>query len=146
MGNGKKKAISGTIVAAMTLAISACGTESQDYTVSYKGIKTADVSSGVSVHDPSILQVDDTYYIFGSHMSAAKSTDLLNWEKVADGYSKTNPVYGQIYEVADQAFAYSGNKDSLIQTDDKQTHVWAPDVIYNKTTGLYYMYYCTTST
>ena len=43
MGNGKKKAISGTIVAAMTLAISACGTESQDYTVSYKGIKTADV-------------------------------------------------------------------------------------------------------
>lgn len=146
MGNGKKKAISGTIVAAMTLAISACGTESQDYTVSYKGIKTADVSSGVSVHDPSILQVDDTYYIFGSHMSAAKSTDLLNWEKVADGYSKTNPVYGQIYEVAYQAFAYSGNKDSLIQTDDKQTHVWAPDVIYNKTTGLYYMYYCTTST
>lgn len=55
MGNGKKKAISGTIVAAMTLAISACGTESQDYTVSYKGIKSADVSSGVSVHDPSIL-------------------------------------------------------------------------------------------
>ena len=81
MGNGKKKAISGTIVAAMALAISACGTESQDYTVSYKGIKTADVSSGVSVHDPSILQVDDTYYIFGSHMSAAKSTDLLNWER-----------------------------------------------------------------
>ena len=57
MGNGKKKAISGTIVAAMTLAISACGTESQDYTVSYKGIKTADVSSGVSVHDLSLIHI-----------------------------------------------------------------------------------------
>ena len=32
-------------------------------------------------------------------MSAAKSSDLLNWEKVADGYSKKNPVYGQIYDV-----------------------------------------------
>ena len=90
MGNGKKKAISGTIVAAMTLAILACGTESQDYTVSYIGIKSADVSSGVSVHDPSILQVDDTYYIFGSHMSAAKSTDLLNWEKVGVGKQISN--------------------------------------------------------
>lgn len=79
-------------------------------------------------------------------MSAAKSSDLLNWEKVADGYSKKNPVYGQIYDVADEAFAYSGSKNSLIKTDDKQVHVWAPDVIYNETTGLYYMYYCTTST
>ena len=51
MGNGKKKAISGTIVAAMTLAISACGTESQDYTVSYKGIKTADKPGYASYHD-----------------------------------------------------------------------------------------------
>lgn len=48
--------------------------------------------------------------------------------------------------MADEAFAYSGSKNSLIKTDDKQVHVWAPDVIYNETTGLYYMYYCTTST
>ena len=144
--NGKKKAISCALVAAMSVGLAACGTTSYDFKVSYDGIKTGDVSSKVSVHDPSILKADGEYYIFGSHMSAAKSSDLLNWEKVADGYSKKNPVYGQIYDVADEAFAYSGSKNSLIKTDDKQVHVWAPDVIYNETTGLYYMYYCTTST
>lgn len=134
--NGKKKAISCALVAAMSVGLAACGTTSYDFKVSYDGIKTGDVSSKVSVHDPSILKADGEYYIFGSHMSAAKSSDLLNWEKVADGYSKKNPVYGQIYDVADEAFAYSGSKNSLIKTDDKQVHVWAPDVIYNETTGL----------
>lgn len=116
------------------------------FKMTYDGIATGDVSSGVSVHDPSIVKDGDTYYIFGSHMSAAKCDDLMSWEKVADGYTTSNPVYGQIYDVKEKAFAYSGDKTSLIQTDDKQTHVWAPDVIYNKATGLYYMYYCTTST
>jgi len=128
------------------VACSGFDSEVKDYTVSYDDIATGNVSSGVSVHDPSILEVDGTYYIYGSHMTAAKSTDLLNWESIADGYSKTNPVYGQIYDVADQAFAYAGSKDSIIKTDDGSTHVWAPDVIYNETTGLYYMYYCCSST
>lgn len=68
--------------------------ENTDYnfTVSYDGIQTGDVSSGVAVHDPSIYEEDGTYYIFGSHMSAAKSDDLLHWESIADGYNKTNPV------------------------------------------------------
>ncbi len=121
--------------------------EDRNYTVSYEGIAEADISSpGVAVHDPSVLKADGSYYIFGSHMSAAKSSDLTHWEMIADNYTKTNPVYGQIYEVADKAFAYAGDKNSLIQTDDKSTHVWAPDVIYNETMGKYCMYYCTSST
>ncbi|SEA80687.1 arabinan endo-1,5-alpha-L-arabinosidase [Pseudobutyrivibrio sp. ACV-2] len=128
------------------VACSGSNSEVKNYNVSYDGIATGNVSSGVSVHDPSILEVDGTYYIYGSHMSAAKSDDLINWTKVADGYGKSNPVYGRIYDVADKSFAYSGSKDSIIKTDDGKTHVWAPDVIFNKTTGKYYMYYCTTST
>ena len=57
-----------------------------DYTVKYDGIKKASIDAGVSVHDPSILKVDDTYYIYGSHMSTAKSTDLRNWTSIGDGY------------------------------------------------------------
>ena len=34
----------------------------------------------VSVHDPSVVYDNGTYYIFGSHMAWAKSTDLTNWE------------------------------------------------------------------
>ena len=118
-----------------------------NFAVKYDGIKSANISSnGVAVHDPSIIEADGSFYIFGSHMSAAKSTDMMNWEMLADGYSKTNPVYGQIYDVKEEAFRYSGDKTSIIPTDDGKTHVWAPDVIFNKTTGKYNMYYCVTST
>lgn len=43
-----------------------------DYTVKYDGIKKASIDAGVSVHDPSILKVDDTYYIYGSHIVYCK--------------------------------------------------------------------------
>lgn len=120
--------------------------ENYDFTVSYEGIATGTVSSGVAVHDPSILAANGKYYIYGSHMSAAVSDDLRHWKKLADGYNAKNPVYGQIYSVVDTAFAYAGHGTSLIPTDDGGVHVWAPDVIFNPHTNLYYMYYCTTST
>ena len=121
-----------------------------DFTVSYDGIAVSTLATGASVHDPSILKVDGTYYIYGSHMAAAYCDDLIKWKMMANGYRESNPVFGQIYEVYDEAFAYSGAPSSLIPTDDAERgggeHVWAPDVIYNETMGKYVMYYCTTST
>lgn len=121
-----------------------------DFSADYDGIETGVIPAISSVHDPSILQVGDTYYIYGSHMASARSEDLISWYRMSDGYSAENPVFGQIYQVYDQAFAWAGAPTSLNPTDDAESgggeHVWAPDVIYNKTTGLYYMYYCTTST
>ena len=159
----KKKCVCLIMILVVSMQFLACGADNPtpvadnnskedqkveyNFSMKYDGIKTADISSlGVSVHDPSIVEDNGKYYIFGSHMSAAKSDDLVNWESIADGYYKTNPVYGQIYDVGDVAFRYSGDKRSIIETDDKKTHVWAPDVIYNKTTGKYNMYYCVTST
>lgn len=117
-----------------------------DFTVSYDGIETTSITAGASVHDPSILQVDGTYYIFGSHMTAASSTDLRTWTSIGNGYTPKNPTYGLIYEDDIAAFDYAGDGDSLIETDDGGCHVWAPDVIYNEAQGLYYMYGCTSST
>lgn len=141
------------LAAAVPAGLAACGGTTEEeiprnYTVSYDGIRVGDVSSDVAVHDPSVLKADGIYYIYGSHMTAAKSSDLLHWTKVADGYTPSNPVYGQVYEdgVKEKAFAYSGMGSSVIATDDGSTHVWAPDVIYNKTTGQYVMYYCMSST
>ena len=150
----KKKVLSAiSMLLLAALVMTSCGAQEAepdyDFTVSYEGIETGNVSSGVAVHDPSILRVGDTYYIYGSHMSAASSPDLLNWKKMADGVNANNPVYGQIYSVYDKAFAYAGSPTSLIPTDDAANggeHVWAPDVIYNEAMGRYVMYYCTTST
>lgn len=39
----------------------------------------------VSVHDPSILKVDETFYVFGSHLAATNTKDLMSWELIDSG-------------------------------------------------------------
>lgn len=117
----------------------------KDFTVSYEGIKTADITAGVSVHDPSVIEADGTYYIFGSHMSAASSEDLRNWTSIGDGYTQSNPIFDDLLGT-EHVFDYTGSRDSVIPTDDGTYHVWAPDVVYNRAQDLYYMYFCTSST
>ncbi len=116
-----------------------------DFNAALDGITTGSILANRSVHDPSVLQVGDTYYIFGSHMTAAKSTDLLSWLNVGDGYNSQNPVYKELY-ASKEVFRYAGKAGSVVPTDDKRCHLWAPDVIYNKTMGCYCMYYCASST
>ncbi len=120
-----------------------------DFTVSYDGITKKAVPAMHSVHDPSILQVGDKYYIYGSHMSSAHSNNLISWYKMSDGYNGQNPIFGQIYDedVYDKAFAWSGALTSTNPVDEGTgERVWAPDVIYNEAMGKYVMYYCVTST
>ena len=90
-----KKYISCVLAISMVGCLVACKSsesEVKNYTVSYDNIATGDVSSGVSVHDPSILEVDGTYYIYGSHMTAATSEDLVTWKSWANGVTKANKI------------------------------------------------------
>ena len=41
--------------------------------------------ANVSVHDPSVIRTGGGIYVFGSHLAAARTTDLMNWTKLADG-------------------------------------------------------------
>ena len=41
-------------------------------------------SNGVSVHDPSVIKADSTYWVFGSHLASAYSKDLINWKQYSD--------------------------------------------------------------
>lgn len=158
MKNSTKRWIAGAAIAATGVAAVGCSsdssssqvqtesTEGLDFTVNYDGIATGNINARASVHDPSIIKVDDTYYIFGSHMVAAKTTDLRTWTGMGNGYRPNNTVWGNIFDENLAVFDYAGAKTSTIPTDDGGYHVWAPDVVYNEAKGLYYMYYCTTST
>lgn len=84
----------------------------------------------VSVHDPSVIRCDDTFYIFGSHLAGAKSTDLMNWTSIGNGVKKNNPIIPNATEEMKEAFEWA-----------KTTTFWAPDVI-QLADGKYYMYYC----
>lgn len=86
--------------------------------------------ANVSVHDPSVIKVDDTYYIFGSHLAGAKSTDLINWTLIDSGVTKTNKIIPDAMSEMEEAFTWA-----------RTNTFWAPDVIQLHD-GRFYMYYC----
>lgn len=69
---------------------------------------TVNVSfANVAVHDPSVLRVNGTWYVFGSHLAAAKSSDLLNWQLVASGVDNNNPLFTNVLTTLAPTFAWS---------------------------------------
>ena len=114
----------------------------------------ADVSASgdrVSVHDPSIVKANDKYYVFGSHIEAARSSDLINWKRFSNGYATSNNVeFGNLSQNLKKAFAWAG--EDLEDCADGFA-VWAPDVVWDDefinsdgSKGAYLMYFCTSST
>lgn len=88
------------------------------------------VFKNVSVHDPSVIKVNDTYYIFGSHLAAAKSKDLMQWELIDSGVRNDNKIIPNVFTELAETFEWA-------QTNT----LWAPHVVLLKN-GKFYMYYC----
>ena len=85
----------------------------------------------VSVHDPSVIRDENgEYYIFGSHLAVAKTSDLMNWEYVNQSVSNQSTVIPDVYLQMKEAFEWSRSRT-----------FWAPDVVRLKS-GKYAMYYC----
>ena len=83
------------------------------------------------VHDPSIVRAGDgTFYVIGSHLAMAKSTDLVTWDSVADGVTDANPLFNTYSTEIAEGIAWTGG------------HVgsWASDII-RLADGRYYFYY-----
>ena len=125
--------------------------------VSFPSLTAANLNSDaaankvrVSVHDPSIIKNGDTYYVFGSHIDAARTKDLQNWTRFTNGYARTNNVeFGDLSRNLKKAFDWAGED---LEDCEGGFSVWAPDVIWNPdfrnadgTKGAYVMYFCTTS-
>lgn len=82
-----------------------------------------------SVHDPSVIKVDETFYVFGSHLASAKTNDFMNWSQVSTSVSESNPLFDNVFEELAEAFNWA-NTDTL----------WAADV-RQLDDGRFYMYY-----
>ena len=115
----------------------------------------------VSVHDPSIVwePTSKTYYIFGSHRAAAKTTDLMSWtsftapwqtatsDNAANNKAFTTPQVttmkkgGQEVSFTFNAYAWS-EKGSTRKGNkyDVNGMMWAPDVIWNPVMQKWCMY------
>ncbi len=126
----------------------------------------------VSVHDPSIVYDEENglYYVFGSHMAAAKTRDLQNWTSVTFNWGKADADGNVAPGTADPADAFHfhltrkvtiggeekdfgnfdaaawncalpGEDDNGAETDwTVDGNMWAPDVIYNPALGKWCQY------
>ena len=111
----------------------------------------------VSVHDPSIESVvvdgKETFYIFGSHLAEAKSTDLIHWEVPFQSEYENpedNLLLGNLDENLKESFEWAGKDDA---DSSGGYSIWAPDVIWNADyvwqdggKGAFMYYYSATST
>ena len=83
-------------------------------------------TQNIVVHDPVMIQENDTYYLFctGWGISVWSSTDMKEWQR-------EKPVFSEVPEWAPEA------------VKDFKGHIWAPDIsFYN---GMYYLYYSVSS-
>ena len=91
--------------------------------------------ANAGVHDPSVIKADGAFYVFGSHLAAAKTTDLMNWTKLADGVNDANPLFGnKVTTELAETLAWA-------KPDTGPVTLWAPDVT-RLADGKFYMYYC----
>ena len=109
---------------------------------------SAYVFKRVSVHDPSIVwdPASQTYYIFGSHRAAAKTTDLMSWSTIPSFVNATTfstPAVTKVkkdgveYDFAFNAQAWSKRGNARY---DISGNLWAPDVIWNPVMNKWCMY------
>jgi len=75
-----------------------------------------------------VIRVGDEWYIFGSHLAAAKTADLMHWTLVADGVTAGNPLFDNVVTELAEIFDWSG-----------AVGLWANDVI-QLADGRFYMY------
>lgn len=99
-------------------------------------MKTGTYESGISCHDPQVIEADGKFYMTGSHMVLAESEDLVNWKMLHNGSN----LFTNIFSGDLPAFAYVG------KNDQDGYSVWASNIFYSEETGEYRMYFCTTST
>lgn len=117
----------------------------------------------VSCHDPSVVwePVGQKYYIFGSHLAQASTSDLQNWTAfrapwaavLADGTIKQNASNAEAFKNNQVKTVKIGGQDVAFGDYDVHAwsaaygngyningNLWAPDVIYNEKMQKWCMY------
>jgi arabinan endo-1,5-alpha-L-arabinosidase len=132
----KQKRIVSVLLVVVLCIVSFTGCLGSSNSLSKEEIKKGSVSTGISCHDPQIIiGVDGLYYMTGSHQVLASSSDLYNWDYIANGSN----MFSNIFKGDMDAFSFVG------KNSDGGYSIWASNIYYNKVMKKYLMYFCTTS-
>ncbi len=88
----------------------------------------------VGVHDPSVIEDNGMYYIFGSHLAAAKSKDMVSWEMFSSLSANHLVDESPLFDT------YTSEISEGIDWTDGFTGNWAANVI-KAPNGKYWFYY-----
>ena len=67
------------------------------------------------VHDPSVIRAEDgTWYIFGSHMAAARSSDLIQWTMISSDAGAGCTLVENVQEQMKEALTYARTNASIL--------------------------------
>ena len=84
----------------VTLSCASCGQAADrgiPEEMPIENINTGSVNTGGSLHDPQVIIGEDgTYYCYGTHMTAATSTDLIKGNTWADGVNGSNKIFDNL--------------------------------------------------
>lgn len=120
---------------AMSLLLVGCAQDTSEKVGQEEAMSFSDLEvstfTNVSVHDPSVVFADGTYYVFGSHLASAKSDDLMNWTQLSTNVKDAGSIFGNIEEQFEEAMTWAETET-----------FWAPDAI-QLADGRYYFYYNT---
>ena len=124
-----KKGLAILLSAGLLSGLTACGMgmDKYDFSVSYDGIERGEIKAQTSVHDPSIIEDNGSFYIFGSHMTAAASKDLpgaiLNLSKDGQMKSKLESMkeYQEEKEKEEKAIIKANAKAEKKAKEEKKT-------------------------
>lgn len=88
--------------------------------------------TNATVHDPSVIRVGSEFYVFGSHLASARTTDWQQWTQITTDTTASggNALVPDPQTQFQEALSWVGS-DTF----------WAPDVI-RLGDGRFYYYYC----
>ena len=91
----------------------------------------AKVAKTISCHDPSIFKdTDGTYYVVGTHITAAKTDELFDWTDISSEFKAS-------LSEETRALIKQWNADDGV---DWNGYLWAPDIVYSEEMGKYLIY------
>jgi len=107
----------GLVMIVAGLVLAGCSLLTNDEPLDFSDLDIPTFSE-VSVHDPSVIRVGDTFYVFGSHLAVAKTTDFMHWTQIARYAQGEHPIFGNAQEKFAETLAWA-----------ESNTFWAPDMI-----------------
>jgi len=107
----------GLMVIFTGLMLAGCASATREDPIDFSDLEIPTFTDA-TVHDPSVIRVGDTFYVFGSHLAVAKTEDFMHWTQIAYSAEGMHPIFGNAREKFIETLTWA-----------ESNTFWAPDMI-----------------